>query len=280
MTAYLINEQDIAGLNNFMLFLGELPQYVESFKIIFELVSSAEYGTYKEPALDRVMQSAVASAKLWTVNLKPLRHIHTELNEFINIFQWFSEKINEYVLETDTQTKKSSISDSEVAAVVMSLAQEFNVPSATSVMDIIRYFDVNVIRLQTAFDEKAAITSSLGESVFDIIPRVLDFMNLMIDSPPAVKTPIISLEDRIITAKARAFLTHQYYERFSSAAANFTTFFDWISQLLLETRTELAKLSETSTLSSLKLSLKLTGVNLSEVQSLSTRMTTMLQTNI
>ena len=45
MTVFLINERDIAGLNNYMYFLSELPEYIESFKINFDLASPKDYGT-------------------------------------------------------------------------------------------------------------------------------------------------------------------------------------------------------------------------------------------
>jgi hypothetical protein len=59
-----------------MSYLENLPSRIEAFKTGLDLVPPAEYGKYREPALDEVVAKALAGSKLWSSTSKELRALH------------------------------------------------------------------------------------------------------------------------------------------------------------------------------------------------------------
>lgn len=78
MTTHLIEYDDVAYLGFNIGYLEKLPQYIEAFKIKLDLVPEAEYGKYREPAMDQVVATARQGSSLWHTSAKQIRALHQD----------------------------------------------------------------------------------------------------------------------------------------------------------------------------------------------------------
>jgi hypothetical protein len=277
MTVFLINERDIAGLNNYMFFLSSLPEYIESFKINFDLVSPKDYGKYIEPALDHVVPHAARLSSLWTINRKPLQQLHGELDDSLKALAAFSERVSAHVGRLSSADKRGSIGQDGHENVLIDLFGPLKKEPINSVNDILRQCAENINRYQHVFVEKGSIASELERSAYSIIPRIMDFMNNHINAhghsasyPP----------DRLKTAKSRVLLTEKQYDQYTSAACNMKVYCFRINYLITRARSKLSPLNTHSTWSTFDLSMRLMSASLMEILTLSRSMGRLLIINI
>nr|WP_314583625.1 hypothetical protein [uncultured Pseudomonas sp.] len=78
MTVHLIESDDITYLGFHKRYLEELPVRIESFKIRLGLVPAADYGKYREPALDVVVADARSGSTIWSSTAEKLRALHRD----------------------------------------------------------------------------------------------------------------------------------------------------------------------------------------------------------
>jgi hypothetical protein len=76
MAIHYIEYRDAEYLGFHMTYLENLPSRIEAFKIGMDLVPPADYGKYREPALDEVVAKASAGSKLWRSTSDELRALH------------------------------------------------------------------------------------------------------------------------------------------------------------------------------------------------------------
>ncbi|NBB08581.1 hypothetical protein [Pseudomonas sp. SLFW] len=84
MTTHLIDSEDVAYLGFNIGYLDKLPQYIEAFKIKLDLVPQAEYGKYKEPAMDQTVATARQGAPLWRTSATQIRAIHQDTKKTLS----------------------------------------------------------------------------------------------------------------------------------------------------------------------------------------------------
>ncbi|WP_443691846.1 hypothetical protein [Pseudomonas sp.] len=277
MTVFLINERDIAGLNNYMYFLSELPEYIESFKINFDLASPKDYGTYIEPALDHIVPQATKLSNLWTINRKPLQQLHGELDDSLKALIAFSERVSAHVGRLSSTGKRSSIGQDGDENLLIDLFGPLKKEPTNSVNDILRQCAEEINHYQHIFVEKGSIASELERSAYSIIPRIIDFMNNHINAhghsasyPP----------DRLETAKSRVLLTKKQYEQYTSSACNMKVYCFRINYLIARAQNKLPLLNKHSTWSNFDLSMRLMSASLMEILTLSKSMGRLLIINI
>jgi len=76
MAIHYIEYRDAEYLGFHMTYLENLPSRIEAFKIGLDLVPPAEYGKYREPALEEVVAKALAGSKRWRSTSDELRALH------------------------------------------------------------------------------------------------------------------------------------------------------------------------------------------------------------
>ncbi|WP_447651795.1 hypothetical protein [Pseudomonas abietaniphila] len=84
MTVHLIESDDVIYLGFHMGYLQELPRRIESFKIRLGLVPAADYGKYREPALDAVVADARSGSTVWTSTAEQLRSLHRDTDRTLS----------------------------------------------------------------------------------------------------------------------------------------------------------------------------------------------------
>jgi hypothetical protein len=84
MTVHLIESDDVTYLGFHMGYLQELPRRIESFKIRLGLVPAADYGKYREPALDAVVADARSGSTVWTSTAEQLRSLHRDTDRTLS----------------------------------------------------------------------------------------------------------------------------------------------------------------------------------------------------
>lgn len=78
MTTHLIEYDDVAYLGFNTGYLEKLPRYIEAFKIKLGLVPQAEYGKYREPAMDQAVAIARQGSPLWRTSATQIRVLHQD----------------------------------------------------------------------------------------------------------------------------------------------------------------------------------------------------------
>lgn len=297
MTTSLIYREDVDRLRHYMLFLHELPQYIEAFKIIFDLVPPKEYGQYKEPLLDHVVLRARTDSTFWSNNLQPLRQLYHEVNQFTKELTEFSNRVSTYIASLDSPERRASIKQVDHARALIALSGKLKPEPANNALDILRRCKSDMNAYVRAFNEKGDTSSILHTSAYTIVPRIMDFMDITIHrcsgSTIAVgfgvipgslvisawlTGPLFANTEQLRKARNRLSLTKHYYAGYTSAASNMNTYCYRISHLLQNAHDKLADVDEQSSLAKLSLSLRLMSVPLKEARALSGEMTTVLQT--
>lgn len=84
MTTHLIESNDVTFLGYTTVYLKNLDQHIEAFKIKLGLVPPADYGTYKEPVLDQTVNLAREGSDLWITCATRIRSLHEETQETLS----------------------------------------------------------------------------------------------------------------------------------------------------------------------------------------------------
>ncbi|TDV46565.1 hypothetical protein EC919_111158 [Pseudomonas graminis] len=140
MTTHLIEYDDVAYLGFNIGYMEKLPQYIEAFKIKLDLVPEAEYGKYREPAMDQVVATARQGSSLWHSSAKQLRALHQDTKK----------TLTDMIALLD-----SNPFDSRVAQ-----------------------FTKDMLRHEAEFKRQQAECDWIIECTRQTIPRFMDFMNV------------------------------------------------------------------------------------------------------
>lgn len=140
MTTHLIEYDDVAYLGFNIGYLEKLPQHIEAFKIKLGLVPEAEYGKYKEPAMDQVVATARQGSPLWHSSAKQIRALHQDTQK--------------------TLTDMIALLDSN----------PFDSRIAQLTQDMLRH--------EAAFKRQQAECDRIIECATQTIPRFMDFMHV------------------------------------------------------------------------------------------------------
>ncbi len=291
MTVFLINEGDISGLNGYMRYLREFPEYVEAFKIVLELVPASEYGKYREPVLDPVVAKAAESATFWSANLTPLRDLHRELYQQMKDLTEFYTAASRYGAGLDRIDRKALITHDTHYRELAELSRPLKLANTRHVMDILSQCNDSLLERAKTFQQYGSSTSTLHQNIYTIIPRIIDFMNSTLQaqsgnaplSGPLQRvswilnsTPLLD-PGELIRARGHITSTERNYANYTAAASNMSHYFYRLEQLLIDACHPLANINDTSTLADLSLAFTLAGGRLKEFRNLSEEMTTLLQ---
>ena len=140
MTTHLIQYDDVAYLGFNIGYLEKLPQYIEAFKIKLDLVPEAEYGKYREPAMDQAVITARQGSTLWSSSVKQIRALHQDTKK--------------------TLTDMIALLDSK----------PFNSRIAQLTQELLRH--------EAEFKRQQAECDRIIECASQTVPRFMDFMNV------------------------------------------------------------------------------------------------------
>lgn len=273
MTSELITYADIAGMNNYMLYLERFPERIESFKITLDLVPAKDYGKYIEPALDHVTRKAKEHETLWSIQMKPLRQLHQDLEQFIADFFLFSAQLEAYCLTLNRKTRMVDVLRLSVTDEPFNLSGKLKVVPGSTVKDVLTDVGAELGRYHAAFATQAATKAIVRESSYSLIPRFIDFMSIKIVE--AARRSVS--ESDVMSARSKQHWSRRQYFYALQASSNVQAYCQRLSVLLKASLEECNVIQGDSSVSISLLALRITQVKVREVERLSKIMTDILR---
>jgi hypothetical protein len=276
MATELITYADIAGMNNYMLYLERFPERIEFFKITLDLVPAKDYGKYIEPALDHVTRKAKEHKTLWSIQMKPLRQLHRDLEQFVADFFLFATQLEAYCLTLNRNTRMADVLRQSVSDEPFNLSGKLMVVSDSTVRNVLTYVGAELDRYQAAFATQAATKAIVRESSYSLIPRFIDFMSIKIVE--AARRSVS--ESDVTSARSKQHWSRCQYFHALQAASNVQAYCQRLSVLLKASLETFNVMQGDSSVSISLFSLRLTQVKVREVERLSKIMTDILRHSI
>lgn len=273
MTNELITYADVAGMNNYMLYLERFPERIESFKITLNLVPAKDYGKYIEPALDHVTRKAKQHKTLWSIQMEPLRQLHRDLEQFVADFFLLSAQLDAYCSTLNRKTRMADVLRQSVTDEPFTLSGKLKVVPGSTVRDVLTDVGEELGRYQAAFATQAATTALVRESSYSLIPRFIDFMSIKILEAARQSAS----ESDVTSARSKQHWSRCQYVYALQASSNVQAYCRRLSVLLKTSLEEFNVMQGDSSVSISLLALRLTQVKVREVERLSKVMTDILR---
>lgn len=281
MTIYLIEHADSVGLHGHRVYLEQLPQRIELFKMDLGLVPAHEVGKYREPALTRTTDRARQDMSRWPEMVKPMRQLHQDFALFIRETNRFVNQLEVYQQLKGRQGTRDHLDTLALYLEPFNLTGKLGISPSTKTSEVVALIRQKLQNFEGLFSVKATEMELIRLSVHEVIPRFIDFMNLRIVEHEAkhrhnnqqLSAIVI---DELATARSKVRWSEKQYLYGLQAASNMGTYCSRMTVLLQYARDELDGIDDRSSIAMLTLATGLMGARTHEAESLAKRVSEML----
>jgi hypothetical protein len=281
MTIYLIDHADSVGLYSHRNYLEQLPQRIELFKMDLDLVPPHEVGKYREPALTKTTERAKQEMSRWPDMVKPMRKLHHDFALFIRETNRFVSQLEVYQQLKGRQGTRDNLNTLALHLEPISMTGKLGISPTTTASEVVALVRQKLLEFESFFSVKATEMELIRLSVFDVIPRFIDFMNTRI-AEHEVKhrrnnQPFsAAVLDQLATARSKVHWSEKQYLYGLQAASNMGTYCSRMAVLLRDARVELDGINGQSNVAKLILIMGLMGARTDEAEQLAIRVKEML----
>lgn len=281
MTIYLIEHADSVGLHGHRVYLEQLPQRIELFKMDLGLVPAHEVGKYREPALTRTTDRARQDMSRWPEMVKPMRQLHQDFALFIRETNRFVSQLEVYQQLKGRQGTRDHLDTLALHLEPFNLTGKLGISPSTKTSEVVALIRQKLQDFESLFSVKATEMELIRLSVHEVIPRFIDFMNLRIvehETKHRRNNQQLSaiVIDELATARSKVRWSEKQYLYGLQAASNMGTYCSRMTVLLQYTRDELDGIDDRSSIAMLTLATGLMGARTHEAESLAKRVSEML----
>jgi hypothetical protein len=281
MTIYLIEHADSVGLHGHRVYLEQLPQRIELFKMDLGLVPAHEVGKYREPALTRTTDRARQDMSRWPEMVKPMRQLHQDFALFIRETNRFISQLEVYQQLKGRQGTRDHLDTLALHLEPFNLTGKLGISPSTKTSEVVALIRQKLQDFESLFSVKATEMELIRLSVHEVIPRFIDFMNLRIvehETKHRRNNQQLSaiVIDELATARSKVRWSEKQYLYGLQAASNMGTYCSRMTVLLQYARDELDGIDDRSSIAMLTLATGLMGARTHEAESLAKRVSEML----
>jgi hypothetical protein len=281
MTIYLIEHADSVGLHGHRVYLQQLPQRIELFKMDLGLVPAHEVGKYREPALTRTTDRARQDMSRWPEMVKPMRQLHQDFALFIRETNRFISQLEVYQQLKGRQGTRDHLDTLALHLEPFNLTGKLGISPSTKTSEVVALIRQKLQDFESLFSVKATEMELIRLSVHEVIPRFIDFMNLRIvehETKHRRNNQQLSaiVIDELATARSKVRWSEKQYLYGLQAASNMGTYCSRMTVLLQYARDELDGIDDRSSIAMLTLATGLMGARTHEAESLAKRVSEML----
>ena len=281
MTIYLIEHADSVGLHGHRVYLEQLPQRIELFKMDLGLVPAHEVGKYREPALTRTTDRARQDMSRWPEMVKPMRQLHQDFALFIRETNRFISQLEVYQQLKGRQGTRDHLDTLALHLEPFNLTGKLGISPSTKTSEVVALIRQKLQDFESLFSVKATEMELIRLSVHEVIPRFIDFMNLRIvehETKHRRNNQQLSaiVIDELATARSKIRWSEKQYLYGLQAASNMGTYCSRMTVLLQYARDELDGIDDRSSIAMLTLATGLMGARTHEAESLAKRVSEML----
>ena len=281
MTIYLIEHADSVGLHGHRVYLEQLPQRIELFKMDLGLVPAHEVGKYREPALTRSTDRARQDMSRWPEMVKPMRQLHQDFALFIRETNRFVSQLEVYQQLKGRQGTRDHLDTLALHLEPFNLTGKLGISPSTKTSEVVALIRQKLQDFESLFSVKATEMELIRLSVHEVIPRFIDFMNLRIvehETKHRRNNQQLSaiVIDELATARSKIRWSEKQYLYGLQAASNMGTYCSRMTVLLQYARDELDGIDDRSSIAMLTLATGLMGARTHEAESLAKRVSEML----
>lgn len=281
MTIYLIEHADSVGLHGHRVYLEQLPQRIELFKMDLGLVPAHEVGKYREPALTRTTDRARQDMSRWPEMVKPMRQLHQDFALFIRETNRFVSQLEVYQQLKGRQGTRDHLDTLALHMEPFNLTGKLGISPSTKTSEVVALIRQKLQDFESLFSVKATEMELIRLSVHEVIPRFIDFMNLRIvehETKHRRNNQQLSaiVIDELATARSKVRWSEKQYLYGLQAASNMGTYCSRMTVLLQYARDELDGIDDRSSIAMLTLATGLMGARTHEAESLAKRVSEML----
>lgn len=281
MTIYLIEHADSVGLHGHRVYLEQLPQRIELFKMDLGLVPAHEVGKYREPALTRTTDRARQDMSRWPEMVKPMRQLHQDFALFIRETNRFVSQLEVYQQLKGRQGTRDRLDTLALHLEPFNLTGKLGISPSTKTSEVVALIRQKLQDFESLFSVKATEMELIRLSVHEVIPRFIDFMNLRIvehETKHRRNNQQLSaiVIDELATARSKVRWSEKQYLYGLQAASNMGTYCSRMTVLLQYARDELDGIDDRSSIAMLTLATGLMGARTHEAESLAKRVSEML----
>lgn len=272
MAAYLIDEDDVVGLNNFRTYLERFPTSVDSF---LKNLALPLLGSGAHPAMINIAARAKRDVPLWPETIKGLKQFHKDATLLINDANELVTQLKLYKRPEGTDSVRENLNT------LVLHAEPFNMDGKLGISPSSKTYDVTYVLSQqmTQFDNqlyKAVKDMELiQQSATDVIPRTTDFMKVKIaDHEARHRRPDSTFPEpvrkQLELANASLESLRTDYSEALQAASNVLAYCTRLREVLDDARNQLLRISDKSNVRAFLLQMNLMGTRLTQAQNLIT----------
>lgn len=172
-----INENDVAGLNNFQLYLEGFPASIDSFlnNLALPLLASRQ-----NPAMNDTAARAKLEVQLWPANVKALRQLHQDATLLISDANELVSRLELYKRPEGTDPIRENLNTLLLHAQPFNMSGKLGISPSSKTYDVLYFLSQKLIHFENSLYDAIEDIKLLQRTATDIIPRTIDFMKVKI----------------------------------------------------------------------------------------------------
>jgi hypothetical protein len=273
MAAYLIDEEDVVGLNNFQTCLERFPASIDSFlkNLTLPLVGSGEH-----PAMANVAARAKRDVPLWPATIKDLKQFHQDATLLFNDANELVTQLKLYKRPEDTDSVRENLNTLALHAEPFNMNGKLGISPSTKTYDVTYVLSQKLTHFDNLLYKAVKDMELIQQSATDIIPRTTDFMKVKIAEHEARhRRPDLTfsapVRKQLELANGSLESLRTEYAEALQAAGNLLAYCTRQREILDDARNQLLRISDRSNVRSFLLQMNLMGTRLTQAQSLVNR---------
>lgn len=270
MVSYLISESDIAGLNNFRVYLERYPGLIEGFLKNLGL-PSLDSGT--QQTLVNIVTRAKRDAPVWPDLSEQLRNVHKDVTLFINDFSEIVTQLKLYKRPEETDPIRENLNTLALHAAPYNLNGKLGISPTSKTSDLLYRMSTTLNSFDYVIADATLKMKRVQDSTSDIIPRTTDFMKVKIGEhearhrkpdgsfPESVRKQLETTNSNLESSKTE-------YSSAIEAANNLHAYCTRLRQLLSDAKGQLLLISDLSNVRTFLLQMNLMDTRLNQAHDL------------
>lgn len=214
ITAFMADESQAVGLDNFRIYLERLPDHLDNFlkNLGLPLLSSSTH-----PAMSPVAARAQRDIPLWPKMATELRQFHVDVTRLIDDAIALVTQLNLYEQSDDSHSALENLNTLRLHAAPFTINGKLGISPSSKTYEVTHTLSETLIAFENRLYIALQDMKLIQQSTVDIIPRVIDFMRVKIAEHEARHRR----QDSTFTEPVRKQLEAAYASLQSSRAAYF-----------------------------------------------------------
>lgn len=263
-----INENDVAGLNNFQLYLERFPASIDSFltNLALPLLGSGQH-----PAMNDTAARAKRDIQLWPDNAKALRLVHQGVTPLICDTNELLTQITLYEKPEGTDPIRENLNKLVLHTEPFNMNGKLGISPSSKTYDVTYFLSQKLIHFEDSLYDAIQDMEQIQKTASDVIPRTVDFMKVKIAEHEARHRKPDStfagpVQKQLDLANRSLDASRAEYTWALEAAGNVLGYCTRLRGMLYDSRTQMMLISDKSNVRTFILQMNLMGSRLTQAQ--------------